>query len=157
MENENLENKFAMHLSGVLKGMRFEEGTNLLKALPCAYSDPHCYVEELDSAYGYKFRSECDVSFDGVEEYGICLIYFQFDANATHDEMIDLLEEYDLYDEEWSEDELTGAFWNLFNHICEELGYDELMEKFEDVKIYWDVSIGDGIYYYRDGDTKVYQ
>lgn len=153
MEDKKLENKYAMHLSGILKGAGFEQGVNLLRALPCVHSEPEYYFEALDSAFGYKFRNECYMSIDGIGEWEIDLIYFRLEINATHDEMVDLLEDNYEYDEEWDEDELTRNFWDAFNDMCEEMRYDELIEKFEDKRICWDVTLNDGRYY-CDGELK---
>lgn len=162
MEDRTLENKFAMHLSGILKGMNFEQGLTILEALPCIEDSPAlCSYEELDSAYGYKFRGECEVELEGMDEYGIDCIYFKINVNATREEMMDFLEEHDVYDseemEDWEEEEIVRAFWREFNDICFGLYYEELEGRFADMCTYWDLLLDEQCHYYRGGDQEIYQ
>ena len=158
MENGKLGNEFAKKLAEDLDGMGFEEGVWKIREAFEGYG-ASCDASDLCSAYGYKYRNECEVMVDGYEEKGINTIYFKLNINPTHEEMICLLEEYGEYDEdeEYDENEIYGAFAELVDNECFNLNYDELVNRFDDVQTYWDVMIdGDG-HYYRGSDGVLYE
>lgn len=156
MENKKFENKFAMHLSGLLEGMNFEQGTSLLDGLclGCRF-----YSDELVEAYGYEFRNECQISIKdiGHGDDGIIIVYFRVNVNPTYEEMIEVLEDCGEYDGEESEQEVYDSFDRLFHQECYELNYDELLSHFEDVQINWDVLINEDHHYYRGGNPEIQQ
>lgn len=156
MENKKLENKFAMHLSGLLEGMEFDQEASLLDALclGCMFS-----ADELVEAYGYKFRNECEISIEdrGYGDNGITVVYFRVNVNSTCEEMMEVLEAYGEYDGEESEQEVYDKFDRFFHQECYELNYDGLLSYFEDVQIIWDVLIDDECHYYRGGNPEIQQ
>lgn len=149
MENEKLENKTAIYLSGLLEGAKFEQGINLIRALPFAHTEMSYDNDNLCSLDKYKFRAESSISVKGMDDKGLDCIYFRLNVNATRNEMIELLEvSYVEYDEDWDEDKLTEAFWSVFNDMCNDSQYDYLTDRFDDVLIEWEITTEEeGCYY----------
>lgn len=156
MENKKIENKFSMHLSGLLEGMNFEQGTSLLDGLRLGF---RFNTDELVEAYEYKFRNECEISIKdiGHGDDEITIVYFRANVNPTYEEMIEVLEERGEYDGEEREQEVYDSFDRLLHHECYELNYDELLSHFEDVQIIWDVFINEDCHYYRGGNPEIQQ
>lgn len=159
IQNNLLENKFAMHLSGILKGMGFEQGWELLNVL---YEHEIIVERPIDSYFegvDYEFRFFTSIVTDykygkckerGIEEIGYCL-----SLNAAYDEKVKFLEDYGDYDKEWSEEELIEHFEEALEEVSYSFDFDVLEQYFVDKEMRWEVRIHD-TYSYKDGNAKLW-
>lgn len=166
---ERVKNKFAMKLAGDLEGMGFENGLEFLDDVFGDVSYYDCDADELDEAYGYRFRYECgigtcqmrDMEDDDGNSIGIYMVYYKFEINPTRKEMIDFLLETgefeEGFEEELDEDELCSKFYSELTLQAWKLEFDYLEGIFEDIRVFWDILIDDDGHHYRGHDGELYQ
>lgn len=165
-----IENSFAMHLSGVLEKMTYQEGINFLEGL---YDEPVYamnYFRKLEETNGYKYACEydfivtnkfwancCSMRNDYCGENGenllrrnkIQSVSFKIYLNPTSEEMLKYLYGDDMLDEEdeTSEEDLVNEFEKNFFNSMEVDEY--IFECVNDIETYWDVIIDEKGHYYR--------
>ena len=165
MEDKTLENKFAMHLSGVLSGMSYEKGTSVLAGFcenrvvfNIIYSHTYCSLEEKrEDGSGSIFYDMIFWVSDQIEsvnifrQYEIGMFHYQMRINPTADELTEFLDSYEEDYDELSEEEILIKVAEESRKLMEDLDFDEIRDYFENINNVWSVESGDELYYYVDG------
>lgn len=172
-----IENRLAIHLSGVLEEMTYEGGINFLEGLMNALYGENVYVKykfrKLEEVDGYRYCGECDsivrymnrfLDIDKKDEenllkpYAIQSVSFRFCLNPTSVEMVEYMEAEGKYDfDKDDENDVAEQFEKCFFDDCVTSADEEIFEEFDDIVTYWDVVIDEEGHYYRGGDNKLKQ
>ena len=150
MDNENLENKLAMHLSGVLNGMCYEQGARILGAF-CGNRATINIFYSLAERRGKDFilcetwlwisdqiKSVMTQETENIfAQYGISSFYYQMLIKPTAEELIQFLDDYDVDYEKLNKEEMLDKAIEEVDKLMGELDFKEIKDYFEDIKDIW--------------------